>query len=480
MYYPQLSNKFQNKSSPRDDASKSSVESISPIEPIRLDESYTADSSCTNSKNNSSNSLNSTPGLKATANDQTLSVPLNQSDLNVQVYTDAQLLELMVSGNIPEGYQFDTHTVQRLMDMLDANKKSRVNENNDSNSQLSDITKNSNNNNSNLNNSHDSEDEQLPRDEFVQTEEDVIQEEPNQDLEPSDQEGQLHQLSSSEEKLSDLETTEENPNEESYTDLHQSISEGNVSDQDDDSSSDDCSVHSCESGSTIQAKPKRRHRRNRRLIRDELDNGQIVHESNEQTDVTIIPIRLKSTHECLDLIAAQQDNQVQEVEDKTAVGDSVNKQDYDTEKNVTSNSDKQDFNQSKPSTSTSAMNSESASFNNSNNTSTLQHINKDSFTNIPILEPSNSIQTDICYTVKWTKFNGVSTAVILQNLNGSCPLLTIVNILLLRRDVGISHITFYSCHSNCSLYYMYTMYQILLILCHRSKRFIDLKDLIIF
>lgn len=46
--------------------------------------------------------------------------------------------------------------------------------------------------------------------------------------------------------------------------------------------------------------------------------------------------------------------------------------------------------------------------------------------------------TPSIYHVKWIKFHGTSTPIVLQNQNGPCPLLAIVNILLLQGKIKLT------------------------------------------
>lgn len=48
------------------------------------------------------------------------------------------------------------------------------------------------------------------------------------------------------------------------------------------------------------------------------------------------------------------------------------------------------------------------------------------------------------YLIKWIEFNYEQLPILLQNVNGPCPLLAIVNILLLRKRVKLSSLTLHS------------------------------------
>jgi hypothetical protein len=45
---------------------------------------------------------------------------------------------------------------------------------------------------------------------------------------------------------------------------------------------------------------------------------------------------------------------------------------------------------------------------------------------------------DDIYVIKWIEFNQERLPILLQNINGPCPLLALANILLLRKQVKIS------------------------------------------
>lgn len=49
--------------------------------------------------------------------------------------------------------------------------------------------------------------------------------------------------------------------------------------------------------------------------------------------------------------------------------------------------------------------------------------------------------TQSIYHVKWIKFHGTSTPIVMQNQNGPCPLLAIVNILLLQGKIKLTAAT---------------------------------------
>jgi hypothetical protein len=68
-------------------------------------------------------------------------------------------------------------------------------------------------------------------------------------------------------------------------------------------------------------------------------------------------------------------------------------------------------------------------------------------TNSPVKTPSpepekKPSQNDNIYIIKWIDFNYERLPILLQNVNGPCPLLAIANILLLRKRVKISFIFF--------------------------------------
>ena len=53
-------------------------------------------------------------------------------------------------------------------------------------------------------------------------------------------------------------------------------------------------------------------------------------------------------------------------------------------------------------------------------------------------EPEQHVLEDSLYHIKWIKWKGLNTPIITQNENGPCPLLAIVNVLLLQRRITIS------------------------------------------
>ena len=52
-------------------------------------------------------------------------------------------------------------------------------------------------------------------------------------------------------------------------------------------------------------------------------------------------------------------------------------------------------------------------------------------------EPSSELETDDVYHVKWVSWQATRTPIVTQNENGPCPLLSIVNILLLRGKLSL-------------------------------------------
>jgi len=55
--------------------------------------------------------------------------------------------------------------------------------------------------------------------------------------------------------------------------------------------------------------------------------------------------------------------------------------------------------------------------------------------NKPPPEPSKKPPENDIHTVKWIEFNHERLPILLQNMNGPCPLLALSNILLLRKQV---------------------------------------------
>jgi hypothetical protein len=56
----------------------------------------------------------------------------------------------------------------------------------------------------------------------------------------------------------------------------------------------------------------------------------------------------------------------------------------------------------------------------------------------PQIKPPENEQTDNnIYIIKWIEFNYDRLPILLQNVNGPCPLLAIANILLLRKKVFV-------------------------------------------
>ena len=58
-------------------------------------------------------------------------------------------------------------------------------------------------------------------------------------------------------------------------------------------------------------------------------------------------------------------------------------------------------------------------------------------TSSPEPTSDNGRKDNIIYIVKWIEFNHQRLPILLQNVNGPCPLLAIANILLLRKKVNI-------------------------------------------
>ena len=55
--------------------------------------------------------------------------------------------------------------------------------------------------------------------------------------------------------------------------------------------------------------------------------------------------------------------------------------------------------------------------------------------NLPKLTSTNNHPDNDIYLVKWIEFNHERLPILLQNINGPCPLLALANILLLRKRV---------------------------------------------
>jgi hypothetical protein len=55
----------------------------------------------------------------------------------------------------------------------------------------------------------------------------------------------------------------------------------------------------------------------------------------------------------------------------------------------------------------------------------------------PPSPPPSADESRLVYQVKWVTFHGKKTAIITQNENGPCPLLSIVNVLLLRGKMSL-------------------------------------------
>ena len=56
----------------------------------------------------------------------------------------------------------------------------------------------------------------------------------------------------------------------------------------------------------------------------------------------------------------------------------------------------------------------------------------------PKKSTTNPLSDDGIYIVKWIEFNHERLPILLQNINGPCPLLALANILLLRKQVRFS------------------------------------------
>ncbi len=62
----------------------------------------------------------------------------------------------------------------------------------------------------------------------------------------------------------------------------------------------------------------------------------------------------------------------------------------------------------------------------------------------PSKKPVENVRNDNdIYMIKWIEFNQERLPILLQNLNGPCPLLALANILLLKKQVKISSIVFF-------------------------------------
>ena len=59
-------------------------------------------------------------------------------------------------------------------------------------------------------------------------------------------------------------------------------------------------------------------------------------------------------------------------------------------------------------------------------------------TDLAAAASSNAADSQNVYHVKWIKFRGSQTPIVMQNQNGPCPLLAIVNVLLLQGKIKLS------------------------------------------